>query len=921
MRSPIRFAALAAAAIVAASCTDSSSATGAAGSGRIALSASFSPSAVTAFNALAQFGLDITNVHLRLTAPDGSTRDSTIAFPATMDVLQIDVAVPLRTAGQSFTADVELRNANDIVLFSGRQIVIAQASTIPGTTPSPIVIDYTGPGRDVKAITLAPASPVISGATTLPFVASAVDAAGAPVSNFLVAWSITDTTLAKVAESGNTGAVVTSAGKRGVVTLSAKTPLGITGSTQVTLVPLAARVVVVSGNGQSGPAGHAVANPLIVEVQASDNLPVPGATVTFRAVTAGASVGTASVVADANGRASTTLVVGQTAGTYQFEATSGSLTPVSATATATPAPAAAIIAVSGSGQTAPISTTLPQPFVVRVTNEFGGVVAGATVTWTRVSGSGTVGSATSTTAADGTASTTYALGTVAGVESIRASLPNVSGSAADFTATATGGAPASLVSAGSGQHAPVGSALPSPLAVRVFDAFGNSVPGATVAWHVTSNSGTTATFAPAVSTTDAAGSATTVVTLGGAPGPVTVVAVVNNLTATYQLTGDVPASTPGGPGVLSGSVFDAQTQAPIGGILVTVRRNGQAVATATTLGTGAYVTAQLQPGNYDVLFTGTGFTPTTITLQTISGNTVAPAVPLVPASTAPGTITGTVRSATDTIPIPAQVELRAGINDTTGTALQVVQAPNGQYSLTNVPAGTYTVVARATSFIDASRTVIAVGGTTTATQDIFLSPFSVPDLVRIVLTWGATPVDLDSYLSGPQQNTTARFFLGYQFGQFPYNSVPPYAYPGDCTAAPFACLDVDDTNGFGPETMTITQVLPGTYRYTVHNFLQDAPLAQSGARVDVYINNLLARTFAVPAGTGIYWTVFDLNGATITPINTIGNGPVTTRIPVGTGISASRIPAPKSVSAPLNDNDLIAEYVRLHPKTKGAPRP
>jgi adhesin/invasin len=921
MRSPFRFAALAAAAIVAASCTDSSSATGAAGSGRIALSASFSASAVTAFNALAQFGLDITNVHLRLTAPDGSTRDSTIAFPATMDVLQIDVAVPLRTAGQSFTADVELRNANDIVLFSGRQIVIAQASTILGTTPSPIVIDYTGPGRDVKAITLAPASPVISGATTLPFVASAVDAAGAPVSNFLVAWSTSDTALAKVVESGNTGAVVTSAGKRGVVTLSAKTPLGITGSTQVTLVPLAARVVVVSGSGQSGPAGHAVANPIIVEVQASDNLPVPGATVTFRAVTAGASVGTASVVADASGRASTTLIVGQTAGTYQFEAASGSLTPVSATATATPAPAAAIIAVSGSGQTAPVSTTLPQPFVVRVTNEFGGVVAGATVAWTRVSGSGTVGSATSTTAADGTASTTYALGTVAGVESIRASLPNVSGSAADFTATATGGAPASLLSAGTGQHAPVGSALPSPLAVRVFDAFGNSVQGATVAWHVTSNSGTTATFAPAVSTTDAAGSATTVMTLGGAPGPVTVVAQVNNLTATYQLTGDVPASTPGGPGVLSGSVFDAQTQAALSGILVTVRQNGQTVATAVTLRTGAYVTAQLPAGNYDVLLTGAGYTPTTITLQTISGNTVAPAVPLVPASTAPGTISGTVRSATDTIPIPAQrVELRAGLNDTTGATLQVVQAPNGQYSFANVPAGTYTVVARATNFIDASRTVIAVGGTTTGTQDIFLSPFSVPDLVRIVLTWGATPQDLDSYLSGPQQNTTVRFFLGYQY-QNPGDSVPPTCVRGSYRRSPFACLDVDDIDGFGPETMTITQVLPGTYRYTVHNFSQEAALDQSGARVDVYINNLLARTFNVPAGVGIYWTVFDLNGATITPINTIGNGPVTTRIPVGTGISASRIPAPKSVSAPLNDNDLIAEYVRLHPKTKGAPRP
>ena len=58
---------------------------------------------------------------MRLTAPDGSTRDTTIAFPVGSERLQIELSVPLRTAGQSFRADVELKNDLGQVLFSSYQ--------------------------------------------------------------------------------------------------------------------------------------------------------------------------------------------------------------------------------------------------------------------------------------------------------------------------------------------------------------------------------------------------------------------------------------------------------------------------------------------------------------------------------------------------------------------------------------------------------------------------------------------------------------------------------------------------------------------------------------------------------------------------------------------------------------------------------
>ena len=60
-----------------------------------------------------------------------------------------------------------------------------------------------------------------------------------------------------------------------------------------------------------------------------------------------------------------------------------------------------------------------------------------------------------------------------------------------------------------------------------------------------------------------------------------------------------------------------------------------------------------------------------------------------------------------------------------------------------------------------------------------MNPLSGGAVARIVLSWSATPSDLDTYLTGPG--------IGGRFGFITSR--------GSCTATPFACLDVDDTNG------------------------------------------------------------------------------------------------------------------------------
>ncbi len=907
MRRLSRFAVLTAASFAAVSCTDATTATEPIARGRIALAPSFSASAVQAYNALPAFGLEITSVRLMLTAPDGSTRDTTFSFPADANELRIELAVPIRTAGQRFRADLELRNDQGQVLFRGTQDVVAQASNVPGNrnAPAAVEIQYTGPGTDVRTLVVTPSASTMTGAGTLPLAATATNATGVDVPDFLVRWTSSDASLATVAQSGNTSALVTSAGRRGTVTVSAITPLGITGTARITLVPGAARLVVISGGTQTGPAGTTLPQPLVVEVQASDNLPVPGVSVAFRAVTAGASVATATAVTDQSGRASTALALGPTAGPYQFEASSASLTAVTASQTATSAPAASLLVASGDAQQGGVGTLAPLPLAVRVLDRFGAPVSGATVAWARVSGAGSLGGATSTTDASGVASNSYTFGDRSGTETVRASLPgSTSGSAqATFTLQADAGPPANITAAGEGQRAPAGNALNKPLAVRVTDAFGNAIAGADVLWRVRPGSNGAATFLPQISRTTNLGTAETVVTLGSIVGPMTIQAVVGGLVHDFAVIVDPPVQT-GSPGAISGYVYDAVNGNPLGGVSVTTSQ-----FSVTTAADGRFTSPQVPSGNYDVTFTAQGYVTTPIVGLRVDGNTVTEAVPLVPASSSPGGISGRIIDATTggNISGGAVVELRPGMNATRGTPLQTQTVAGASYQFDNVAAGTYTVAVRATGYADASKTGIAVGAQTTSNQNIFVSPAGAVGQVRIVLTWRATPRDLDSYLTGPSGSSRFTVYYGGQ---------------GNCSGAPFACLDQDVTSGFGPETMTITQVLTGRYRFSVNDYTNrrnssSTALSQSGARVDVYLGNTLARSFSVPAGAGTDWTVFDLDGTTITTINTIG-GPNRTSIPLPTGISASRSASEMGVSA-ADDRAIIAELIRKNPKRR-APR-
>ena len=541
MRLNYRAVGVLALAVAAITCTDAPTAPSASRltAARIGLSPSFSVDAARAYGALSLLGFDVTSVRVRLTAADGRVEtDTIIPFPAAQDTLVLDLSVQVRGNEESFTALLELRDATGVVLFSGTRLVTARVGALPGTTTPRFSLEYSGPGRDARTISLTPSGGPIAATTVVPVTATAVDSAGRDVGDLLVHWTSSDPALAAVTQTGAASAELRGTGRRGSVTITAVTPTGLTAASTLSLVPPATGLVVVSGDGQRDTAGRALAQPFVVEAQAGDGGPVPGVVVSFRAVTAGASVATASVVTDAAGRASTSMTLGTKAGSYSFDATSDNFAAVTISATADPAPAAVIAIVSGNGQQDVIGRPLAQPFVVLVTDAFGAPVAGATVDWSQVGGFGQLGVSRSVTGADGRAVASYVLGYRAGVEIVRASLSGVTGASVDLTARSIAGTASTFLLM---ERLPptlsVGVPPANTIRVRLADAASNPVAQAGVV--VTATGVVSPGGAPpftVTATSDAAGIATfNVPAYAGA---------IGTATATLSAPGFVPLELP-----------------------------------------------------------------------------------------------------------------------------------------------------------------------------------------------------------------------------------------------------------------------------------------------------------------------------------------------------------------------------------------
>jgi uncharacterized protein YfaP (DUF2135 family) len=373
--------------------------------------------------------------------------------------------------------------------------------------------------------------------------------------------------------------------------------------------------------------------------------------------------------------------------------------------------------------------------------------------------------------------------------------------------------------------------------------------------------------------------------------PVTVTALVNGATqinaTTENKTGTASLTVGGQANVqVTGRVIDGQTNAGLGGALVEfVESFGTTTTTTAADGSFSYSyainSASGGPINAVIGASLSGYAKSTLrTRITAATSTIEPIV-LARQGTTTSTISGTVRNARDGTGISGTlVYLETGQGDPTlvnGAANTVTNAA-GEYSFSNLAAGTYTVSARPDKFSGCQRTAISVGPPSVANQDVLCSPADILDpQIRIVLSWGRNPSDLDAHLTGPNagspvlQSTTdsTRFHIFY----------PPGAENSE-KIAPFARLDIDDVDAFGPETITLTKFNPGGYRFSVHDYSNRSSassneLGRSAAKVELYTGlGSTLQTFFVPNQPGTVWTVFELSGdfmnPTVTTRNTMG---------------------------------------------------
>ena len=329
-------------------------------------------------------------------------------------------------------------------------------------------------------------------------------------------------------------------------------------------------------------------------------------------------------------------------------------------------------------------------------------------------------------------------------------------------------------------------------------------------------------------------------------------------------------------GTAYGKVVDAETGNAISGAAVVISQNGVNIASVTSGADGSYQ-VKLADGTYQVDVTKDGYRAFR-DHATVSNavTTYLQTAELVPEdeSSARGGFSGRIVDSVTGEPLKnVRIEVRAGWNHPDqGSIVKVLTTnSNGEfrcalYSVLGVSVGVkpgeYTLTAQKDGYTTTSHNITVEANVEKGGQGFSMSPVLDDGEYRIVLSWGASPRDLDSHLIAPIPGGTYHLY-------FPHAEAN-----GSHAYTQYFTLDLDDTSSYGPETTTIKQTMDGKYYFYVHNWSGESSITTSGAKVDVYHGNSVM-TFNVPLdqGNGLYWNVFvlDTRSNTITPTNTITN--------------------------------------------------
>ena len=340
--------------------------------------------------------------------------------------------------------------------------------------------------------------------------------------------------------------------------------------------------------------------------------------------------------------------------------------------------------------------------------------------------------------------------------------------------------------------------------------------------------------------------------------------------STSEVT-EPPITAPEDAGRFSGYVIDARTRQALPAFQLTLQRDGEQIERfEQTSADGAFALQSRRAAGttVELIVAAEGYRPTTLSeveIPAVGQVLVLGNIELFSdtMSEDPGTISGRIIDAETGEGIAeAQIQLRLGRNDPDGAiAVSLVSDAEGRYTRT-LDAGPYTLVATAEGYVQGQANATVIAGETREDQDCTLTRPIAVDQLRIVLTWGEEPEDLDSI-------TFCDFADGSRALVYFANS--EHMIDGERVIA----LDVDDTSSYGPETTTFYRMPDGRFEFWVLNYSSlyendNQQLSQSGAMVTVYAGDLPAKVFQTPPSqNGAAWHVFSIEDGAIVAVDRI----------------------------------------------------
>jgi hypothetical protein len=349
----------------------------------------------------------------------------------------------------------------------------------------------------------------------------------------------------------------------------------------------------------------------------------------------------------------------------------------------------------------------------------------------------------------------------------------------------------------------------------------------------------------------------------------------NSLASTYTTNGFT--TSPSGTGTIKGSV-KMDNGSAFSGVTVSFLIYGSTVTTAETDSNGNFNKSSLGLGLYTYTYTETNYL-TAIqsgTLATDNQTLVAATQTMLSSSCGGGDISGTIKNAVTGDALQGvSVSVRSGKNVRSGDTISGktdTTDSNGAYTLSSMDAGTYTIQGSLDDWISTYFNVRSCSGS--PNKNANMSETLPEGAMRIVLSWDGTE-DFDSHLEIPctsgtcsGSNAADKSHLYFGTGDPAYHNYTDIVNSGDNVT-----LDQDSDQGIvstcpggqdcGPETITISKLRSGTYRYHVHEFDKKGDntthIADNGTVVQVFYNIDQVLNFDVPNSAGDLWTVFDFN--------------------------------------------------------------